>query len=855
MVIASMYNKPSKQLPGSRPTIGLLRFMHRTWEKLAFLDGASDAAEAEAVNLVCFTDQRLDEAALQRGWIYDLASTECLDGLIIGGNIGFNISRELFQSYCQRYADLPRVSVAVQLDGVPWISADSFSGMYQAVEHLITVHGHQRIAFIRGPDAMSDAADRYRAYLAALEAHHLPVTPALVTQGDYSRETGQMAMQQLLAGSAPFQAVVAANDSMAFGALEVLQAHGLAVPETVALVGFDDSAEAQLAAIPITTVRQNIYQEGYESVMALLRILRGKAVPARVLLPTTLVVRQSCGCASPLSTHMAAIDLPAGPEPELETDLAALAAHQTHILSLLQLALQSPAEPTAARYAPFEAWQELVGQLWEAFVGDLRDAGVPRFLLTLDSALRRAREAQEQLENWQHVLAALDQHTRPYLHASGLRWRAKALLQQGQALLGEALVRWQAYRQIEIDQKEWRLQGMETDLTSMVELNQLEQVLGRNLPSLGVERCYLALYSHRLGSRTETEVPEPDWQQLGEQAELFLTCDEKQGVTRAVGQLFSPRQLAPPGVFPEARYTFIIQPLTFNRRQMGLIGYAWGAPDAALYGRLTAQLSHALFRTHLIERQKHTQQGLEQRTAQLEAANRELETFSYSVSHDLRAPLNRITGFSEALYDDYAAVLDAQGQKYLERIVAVCGHMRQLIDDLLRLARLAQSELNPQTVDLSPLATAIIDELRSAQPERQIEFICHPGLYLRGDARLLRVALVNLLQNAWKFTSTHPTARIEVGQVPLAGRTELPDWPEDLTGRPVFFVRDDGVGFDLQHAPQLFGVFQRFHSAQDFEGNGVGLATVQRIIRRHGGRIWAHSAPEQGATFYFTLSQ
>lgn len=232
------------------------------------------------------------------------------------------------------------------------------------------------------------------------------------------------------------------------------------------------------------------------------------------------------------------------------------------------------------------------------------------------------------------------------------------------------------------------------------------------------------------------------------------------------------------------------------------------------------------------------EQRVRQRTLALEVANRELEAFSYSVSHDLRAPLRAIEGFGCALLTEHAGRLDAQGQLYLRRMCAATDRMGQLIDDLLCLARVAQHEMRWQPVDLSALAQAIAAELRKAQPERGVRFVVAPGLVVQGDARLLRVALENLLGNAWKYTGQHPQAQIELGVRGGDGG--------------VYFVRDDGAGFDMAYADKLFRPFQRLHGS-DFEGTGIGLATVQRIIHRHGGRIWAEGAVERGACVHFTL--
>lgn len=227
-------------------------------------------------------------------------------------------------------------------------------------------------------------------------------------------------------------------------------------------------------------------------------------------------------------------------------------------------------------------------------------------------------------------------------------------------------------------------------------------------------------------------------------------------------------------------------------------------------------------------------------TKQLEAANKELEAFSYSVSHDLRAPLRRIDSFSQILIEDHAAQLNLQGQQYLSRMRENVRRMTELIDDLLSLSQVTRTQISRQNVDLSALAQTIATDLQQTQPDRQGEFIIAEGIIVNGDKRLLQIVLENLLANAWKFTGKLSQTRIEIGIT-------------QHEGQQVYFVRDNGVGFDMTYAERLFGAFQRLHSNTEFPGTGIGLAIVQRIIHRHGGRVWAEGAVGQGATFCFTI--
>ena len=243
-----------------------------------------------------------------------------------------------------------------------------------------------------------------------------------------------------------------------------------------------------------------------------------------------------------------------------------------------------------------------------------------------------------------------------------------------------------------------------------------------------------------------------------------------------------------------------------------------------------------------ITNRRQAEEALKINTKNLEASNKELESFSYSVSHDLRAPLRSIDGFSHVLLEDYAERLDEGGRNALQRIRAASQRMGLLIDDMLALSQVTRRDIHLTQTDLSQMAASIVADLREAEPQRKVEFILAPGLVAETDAQLVRIALNNLLGNAWKFSGRLPHARIEFGIT-------------DHNGEQVYFVSDNGAGFDMTYATKLFGAFQRMHGVKDFKGTGIGLATVRRILDRLGGKIWAVSAPDQGATFYFTLAE
>jgi PAS domain S-box-containing protein len=264
-------------------------------------------------------------------------------------------------------------------------------------------------------------------------------------------------------------------------------------------------------------------------------------------------------------------------------------------------------------------------------------------------------------------------------------------------------------------------------------------------------------------------------------------------------------------------------------------------PDGNLLGMIRDITERQQAEKELRRLYEELEQRVADRTAQLQAVNKELEAFSYSVSHDLRAPLRHINGFSQALLEDYGDNLDETGKGFLQEVRSASQEMAQLIDDVLQLARVTRSEMRQEVINLSELARATVARLQERDTGRTVAVKVEAGLFARGDKRLLQVMLNNLLGNAWKFTSKRAEAEISFGQTKIVDEF-------------AYFVSDNGAGFDMAYTAKLFGAFQRLHTANEFEGTGIGLATVQRIINRHGGRVWAESAVDQGATFYFTLA-
>lgn len=277
--------------------------------------------------------------------------------------------------------------------------------------------------------------------------------------------------------------------------------------------------------------------------------------------------------------------------------------------------------------------------------------------------------------------------------------------------------------------------------------------------------------------------------------------------------------------------------LNYRLSMDGLLCSEFGS-FATSFNRMTSNLeiSHG----QLDEYNRSLEKKVAERTIELERSNKELEAFNYSVSHDLRAPLRSIEGFSQALSEEYEDSIDEMGHDYLRRVRSAATRMGHLIDDMLRLSRLGRQEMEISDIDLSELANNVVEKLKGEETERQIHYQVESGLKVRGDQSLLAIALDNLIGNAWKYSS-----RVERAEI-IFGKTVN-------KGMPCFYVKDNGAGFDMRYADKLFGAFQRLHKNSEFEGSGIGLATVARIIHRHGGSVWAESEVDKGATFYFEL--
>jgi len=798
--------------PARQRTVGLLgsglvnTVQNQLWQ------GAMKAALEQGIRLVYYPTISLSSIppfAPQSKVLFDLVDARYVDGLLVwyaGIAEGIGIDRGV--SILERYKEIPLVTIGGKFKNYPDLSIDNYRGVYSAVEHLIKVHNYRHIAIVRGSTGHPDADERYRAYTDALQAYNIPVNPDYVAESlfelAYANEMTGKAVERWLELHLEIDAIIASSDYIALGVIRAIEARGLRVPEDIAVVGFDGIDDSQANIPSVTTVYQSFYELGHQGMEMLLTMMDGESLPAQSIMPAPLIVRESCGCTSKSLTLL-------NVEPETPTNPGI-----------------SPLNSPDERFSPalIAAAQDLniplskLENLANLFKSDLESKTSNQFLSTLRQALIQAQKVHFDAIAWQNAISILRQQELADSNGD-IGWLGETLFNQARVLVTEINQRSFIQQQIKIKKQiEKIMQTFETLITSFGE-QLFVDTLYKRLPELGFSGFYLSLYDN------------PDQPALG--SHIFLAYDNGQRLDLPPDQLHFPTgRLIPEWVQPvHSVAPIVVEPLYFRNEQQGLLVLEVGPMEGLIYENLRAQISSALQGSRL------TEQVLI-RTNELEWANKELEAFSYSVSHDLRAPLRSIDGFSRILLEDLAPALSTEAVRLLGVVRSSTQQMGKLIDDLLAFSRLSRQPVNRQIVNTIDLVQQVMETLRTDLERRKVEIEIGELPVCQGDPSLLKQVWMNLLSNAFKFTREREVARIHIGCM-------------QENGEQVYFVKDNGAGFDMQFANKLFGVFQRLHRSDEFEGTGVGLAIVQRIVHRHEGRIWFESEPNRGTTFFFTV--
>lgn len=654
-----------------RLTVGvLIARLGRVWGR-EFMSGLNNAAVTQDVNLLCFVGGRPQKASAGESLIYQLASPTILDGLILYSDLGHGLNQEEIAEFCSQFKHFPVIS-ALETPGLSILLPDSYGGMRQLLLHLVKDHGYQRIAFIQGLEGQTDAEQRFKAYQDVLQEHQIPVDPALIAAGDFSRESGRAAIQTLFVErKLRPQAVVCANDRMAFGALQALQALGMQVPADVALTGFDDIDEARITGVPLTTVRQSFYALGQQALEYLLGLLRGEAVPERVMVPTELVVRWSCGCL-PESVRQIMAPSTTGSKTGALRDLRS--RRQQCIQAMISAASKAADLDSAwGVYASPEMLEASLAKVWDAFMSDLYDGASGLFLAAFDQLLQYLQVVRSDANAWHAVLSTLRANILPFLVDRETIIRAENLFQQGRLLVGEAASRAQAYQRISIEQQEELLQTVGNTLATVLRIPEIQSAVERHFPALGIEKCWIALHKRGLTRPSVSQIPKT--------SRLMLCYDRGTAVCYEQGSEFPTRQLAPDGVLPEGRrYTGVVMPLTQGERQFGFMVSEVGPRDWEIYGRLRNLFSSVIFRTQLVAQEEDSRREVErllqqvgQRAAELAAAKEAAEYAAEQTRQALRE--------TEGLFTAARAILGATNP------ADICQKLTQHLNSLLQADR------------------------------------------------------------------------------------------------------------------------------------------------------------------------
>jgi len=862
----------------TRPTIGVfLGQLEERYQSLVW-PGMADTAEELDLNLIFFPGGPLDipddayNYMLSRNAIYDLARPENLDGLVLfSGTLAGFVEIERYYQFCDRFKSLPMVSLSLPVDGASNILMDNKNGMKAVVAHLIEVHDCQQIAFIRGPIGHLEADKRFQAYVEVLESHNIPLDPKLILHAHFTATSSRDTIREFLdQPDIQFDAIVSANDRMAVGAIEVLQERGIKIPDDVAIVGFDDIEESRYTLAPLTTVKQPFYEQSKNAIEVIHQHLMGDSLPQNIILPAKLIVRQSCGCT--LAQEILQQNLV--PHEAVLPSRSELKDQRAEIVN--KIIESGQLFETDQRVTIETHWVEI---LFDAFTDELQGGGAGKFLAVLEDLLNLALNKSGIIAGWQEMNLTLRNQVNPYFTEPESQKLVDDLWQNARTMIGEFAVRAQAYHRYQTILRTLQISETSQSLLTTFNFDQLIAIIHQDLPELEIRSCFLALYEGEPGKPSD-------------QARLVLAFEGEDRLDLGSEGLVYPAHEYLPKELPlqNRRKTWVLSPLLFRSDQFGFIIMEIGPRDGMVYETIRRYISSALKGTLLLQERIKAEEELKeyhalleervsertrelhetniqlqreiadrnqaqeeirqlneeleqrviQRTALLETTNQELESFSYSVSHDLRTPLRAIIGYSSILQEDFIDQIPPEALKHLSRINQNAHHMNQLVLDLLTFSRLGRQELIKYPVDCAALARQVFDDLSPEWTDRQVEIDISEVPSCLADPALLKQVLINLFSNAIKFTRIRETAQIRF-------------FSEQEENKIIYIIKDNGAGFDPLLRDRLFGVFQRLHTLKEFEGTGVGLATAKRIITRHGGQIWAESEIDQGATFYFTL--
>ena len=748
-----------------RKTVGVfLAQISRVWGK-EFMAGVEQAANEHDVNLVCFVGGKpaslMTPGQLQTSYgLYDLVKPDQFDGLILAADIAHGLTQKEIKAFCRTFAPTPMVAHAIEADGVPHLLADNLKGMKAIMRHLIEVHGYRRIAFIRGVEGQIEAEERFRAYQEELEAHNIPYNEKLVVQGDFTPDSGRAAVRTLMdKRSVRFQAIAAANDRMAFGALEALQIRGVPVPDTIALTGFDDVREAQSLGVPLTTVKQSFSELGRDAFETLMQRVEGKHVPHVEVVDTDLVIRWSCGCL-PETVRYAVV------EPREVAQTGRLEnKRDAAITALLSSANLDSTDPA------LDQFKDIFGRMWDVFLTAMENSSKDGdFLRIANTAIDMLHRHGRDPGTWHNVISMLRRYVLGGIVKPTSMLHAENLFQQARLLTGELSQRAQAYNRLQFEQQEDVYQDFGFSMAPAMSLEEIGDAISKNFPNMGIERWYVMFYSD-VTSPTPTTAPPPESYRL-----LFQYDDKKFEIPAQTTNL-GTGSLVPRGKEPDDhRYTAIVMPLSLARNRFGFMWVEKGPKNWDVYTRIRNLVSSALLRTMLVQQREEAQTEVERLLDE---------------SRERAAEL--------AIAKEAAEQVAKENEKLFESEQA----RRQMTETLARASRQLSSLEKVEKVPQQ-----ILEQLKTVLPfDRGIVFLedvngipgvaAHDGLPDSAPVDTLRYIVKGDGQNRDMYDAVaRMKESIQIGDVNSLQGWNQPDWlPQDRSwlGAPLYF-KDKTMG-------------------------------------------------------------
>jgi diguanylate cyclase (GGDEF)-like protein len=606
-----------KKFYSNQPTIGLLIAELERMYHLPLWQGINDACIRKNINLIIFTGEAIKtprDYYAQSNAVYDLVNPEQLDGLIIAsGSIGNYIELDEMEEFCGRFDSLPMVSISLPIKGIPSLLIDNQEGMKEAINHLIVEHGRKRMVFIRGPVSNSEAEQRYKAYLECLAEHNIPFDPELVLQGDFGPNSGVTAINNFLnRQKVKFDAVIGANDSMALEVLNTLSEKGYKIPEEIAVIGFDDCADAQFSSPPLTTVKQSMYHLGQKATAMLMEIIEEKRVfPEKTLFPTQLVIRQSCGC-----LPLPEIEIKESKEQVIVSSIESFITHlhrnKSMIVPEVINSLSAPNEDEANLKSDVE-------QLFEAYLEALGSIqGYNSFFHTLNEILTKSILFAKVVYDWQNAIYTMEKLVLNILPIGDEYCFTVDLFQKAQIIAGEVMRRREAFRNLEITRLNWLLNQIDENISLVTDIDALIDILIEALPALGLRSCFFSLFNDTEHYLSPNSI-------LPLKSTLFLAYDRNNYIEKE-NYSYPTVQLIPERYLPiRNRFTWIIKTLHHQEKAFGYTTFDLGNCRETIYAALQGQMSIALRIIDLWKRREQAEEELRSALLKLEKSNKKLK--------------------------------------------------------------------------------------------------------------------------------------------------------------------------------------------------------------------------------------